>query len=231
MKKLKATIFVTLCMSLFLLNSCQSNSSDDNGAEASTGDYWPTAVGNQWVMNQNGSEVAMKIISTESIKGDTYFKFNQFVGITNEISGTGLISIKKVKGDYYLKVDDLVYDYSGFTAKAKGFEYLLFKDYLDVNKTWTGSFIQETTVNIPNFPGMKMTVNYTGTILEKATTVTVNGTTYKDVIKFKFHQEAKMDTQPTTYLDAEYWIAKDVGVVKMTSGETTSTLKSYVVKK
>ncbi|MCD0469667.1 hypothetical protein [Flavobacterium sp. JAS] len=231
MKKLKTTVFVTLCMSLFLLNSCQSDSGDDSKAEASIGDYWPTAVGNQWVMNQDGSDITMKIISAESIKGDTYFKFNQFAGATNEISGTATPSIKKVGGDYYLKMDDIVYNYEGFSAKITGYEYIFFKDYLEANKTWTGNFTQETTINMPNVPSVKMTVNYTGTILEKGATATVNGVTYKDVIKFKLLQQAKVDGGSSNSVEVQYWVAKDVGVIKMTSGSIVSSLKTYVVKK
>lgn len=218
-------------MSLFLLNSCQSDSDDESKAEASTGDYWPTAVGNQWVMDQDGSEVTMKIISAETVKGDTYFKFNQFAGAANDISGTASPSIKKVQGDYYIKIDDISYATEGVSFKITGYEYIFFKDYLEVNKTWTGSFTQQTTVDLPNVPTVKMTVNYTGTILEKGATATVNGVAYKDVIKFKVVQEAKVEGQPSSSVEAQYWVAKDIGVIKMTSGSTVSTLKTYVVKK
>jgi hypothetical protein len=231
MKKLKSTIFVTFCMSLFLLTSCQSDSDDENKAEASTGDYWPTAVGNQWVLDQDGETSTMKIISSESIKGDTYFKFNQFAGVGENVAGTATIWIKKVQGDYYLKVDDISYASEGISFKITGYEMIFLKDYLEVNKTWNGSFTQETTINMPNVPSVKMTVNYIGTILEKGATATVNGVSYKDVIKFKVRQEAKVEGEATNAIDSEYWVSKDIGVIKTTSGNVVSTLKSYIVKK
>ena len=227
MKKLKTTFFVTLCMSLFLLNSCQSDS-DDSG-ETSTGDYWPTAVGNQWVLDQDGSEVSMKIISSEN----DYYKFDNFSGMGGGLDVSAAVYLKKTKGDYYIKIDDLTFNYGdGITGKMTGYEFIFFKDYLDVNQTWTGSFTQSTSFSISGFPEIKQKTNYTGTILEKSSTVTVNGTTYNDVIRFKVHQVATIEGQSqSTSADAEYWVAKDIGVVKFTSGDVVSVLKSYVVKK
>lgn len=226
MKKLKCTFFLTLFMSLFLFNSCQSDS--DETPAASAGDYWPAAVGNQWVLDQNGQSVSMKIISSN----DGYFKFDQFSGIGEGVAGSAFVYLKKVKGDYVIKVDELKFNYAeGISGKSSGYEFTFFKDYLEVNKTWTGSFTQTTTFSIAGFPAIKMDVNYTGTILEKASSVVVNGITYHDVIKFKFHQEAKAEGQTATSSDAEYWLAKDIGVIKFTSGNVVSVLKSYVVTK
>lgn len=227
MKKLKTTFFVTLCMSLFLLNSCQSDS-DDSG-ETSTGDYWPTAVGNQWILDQDGSEVSMKIISSEN----DYYKFDNFSGMGGGATVSAAVYLKKVKGDYYIKLDDMTLNTGeGITGKVTGYEFIFFKDNLEVNQTWTGSFTQSTSFNIEGFPAIKQKTSYTGTILEKSSTVTISGTTYKDVIRFKIQQVATVEGQPETVTsDAEYWLAKDIGVVKFTSGGVVSVLKSYVVKK
>jgi len=226
MKRLKFTIFATLFLSLFLLNSCQSDSGDT--AQASSGDYWPTAVGNQWILDQSGQSVSMKIISSEN----DYFKFDQFSGMGQGVTGSASVYLKKVKGDYSIKIDELKFNYGeGITGKSSGYEFIFFKDYLDVNKTWTGNFVQETSFSIAEFPTIKMNVSYTGIILEKASSAIVNGVTYNDVIKFKFHQEVKIEGQPSTASDAEYWLAKDIGVIKFTAGDVVSVLKSYVVKK
>lgn len=226
MKKIKSIALLTLLMSSFLFISCSNDSDNENSAEASIGDYWPTAINNQWVLDQNGMESTMKIISSEKVNNDIYFKFNQLAGTSEEIEATASASIKKVKGDYYIKVDEVNYNSEEFTGKMTGYEYILFKDYLEVNKNWTGSYSQETSFNIPNFPTVKMNVNYTGTILEKGATATIKNVTYKNVIKFKFHQEAKTNGQSSSF-DTEYWVAKDVGVIKMISGSAVSELVSY----
>jgi hypothetical protein len=229
MRKIKSIALLALLMSSSLFISCSNDSDNENTAEASTGDYWPTAVNNQWVLDQDGTESTMKIISSEKINDDTYFKFNQLTGAASGIEGAASASIKKVKGDYYIKIDEVTYNAEGFTGKITGYEYVFFKDYLEVNKTWTGNYSQETSFNIPNFPTVKMTVNYTGTILEKGATATIKTVTYKDVIKFKFHQEVKTEGQSSS-AETEYWIAKDVGIIKMVSGSTVLELVSYIKK-
>lgn len=231
MKKLKSIALVTLFVSTSLFfTSCESDS-NENESNTSTGDYWPTAISNQWILDQNGTETSMKIIASEKVNGDTYFKFDQFAGAGGGAEGTAAAWIKKVNGDYYIKMDDVVYDYEGITGKMTGYEFIFFKDYLDVNKTWTGNYSQETSFNIPNFPKVKTNVSYTGAILEKGASATINNVVYKDVIKFKFHIDAKVENgEGTSSTDVEYWVAKDVGIIKMATGSTVSQLVSYTLK-
>lgn len=226
MKNYKSIVLATLCMSAFLFASCSSDSGDDSAAEESTGDYWPTAVGNQWVLDQSGSEVTMKILGTE---GD-YFKFNQLTGVGEGIEGMTSPLIKKRKGDYLIKIPQFTFDYGEISGKSTGYEFVFFKDYLDVNETWSGSFSQTTSYNIKEFPTIKMSVTYKGTILEKASSVTVRGVVYNNVVKFKFHQDAKAAGESISS-DAEYWLAKDIGIVKYVAAGVTTNLKSYTVKK
>ena len=230
MRKIKSIALLALLMSSSLFISCSNDSDNDTGAETSTGDYWPTAINNQWVLDQNGTQSTMKIISSEKVNDDTYFKFNQLTGASSDVEGSASASIKKVKGDYYIKIDQVNYSGEGYTGKMTGYEYIFFKDYLEVNKTWTGNYSQETTFNIPDFPTVNMTVSYTGTILEKGATATIKTVTYKDVIKFKFHQEVKTNGQASSVGDTEYWIAKDVGIIKMVSGSYVAELVSYIKK-
>lgn len=193
-----------------------------------TADYWPAAVGNQWILDQNGSEVSMKIIAKE---GD-YFKFDKLFGTGEGIQGAGFAYLKKTKGNYLIKMGELNFDYGeGISGKMTGYEYIFFKDYLNVNETWTGNFSYATTFSIAGLPPVTTNVSYTGTILEKASSVTIGTIIYNDVIKFKFHQEAKILGQAVASTDAEYWIAKNIGVIKFETGSTISTLNSYVVKK
>lgn len=230
MRKIKSIALLALLMSSSLFISCSNDSDNEDTAEASTGDYWPTAVNNQWVMDQNGTESTMKIVSSEKVNDDTYFKFNQFSLAQDGGEGSATAAIKKVKGDYYIKIADVIYNANGITGKTTGYEFIFFKDYLEVNKTWTGSYTQETSFDFPGVPVIKLNVNYTGTILEKGATATVNSVSYKDVIKFKFLMETKMEGQTASSVTVEYWVAKDVGIIKMTSGSTVSELVSYSLK-
>ncbi|WP_129747218.1 hypothetical protein [Flavobacterium anhuiense] len=227
MRKLNKCFAILFVMTGLMFNSCSSDSEETAGE--STGDYWPSKVGNQWVFDQDGTESTVKIQSSSNKDGNTYYKFNQLFGATDEISGTVGASLKKVKGDYYIVIDEVSYSSEGITGKTTGYEYILFKDYLDVNQTWAGSYSLETSFNIPNFPSLKMNANYTGTILEKGISLKVKEVTYNNVIKFKLHIEASTQEQ-TSSSDIYYWIAKDVGIVKLESSGTTSELVSYSLK-
>ncbi|MBF4516060.1 hypothetical protein IRZ71_06890 [Flavobacterium sp. ANB] len=229
MKKLKSIALVALFMSTSLFVSCSSDTDNSNEEtpEVTTGDYWPTAIGNQWVLNQSGSETTMKIISSEKINGETYFKFDKFFSSTSDVSASASASLKKVQGDYYIKLDDIVSSANGISSKISGYEFVFFKDYLEVNKTWTGSYTQTTTFDYPGIPAMKMNVKYTGTILEKGATVTIKNVTYKDVIKFKLKLETSYEGQTASSTEAEYSIAKGVGIIKFGFNNSSSELVSY----
>lgn len=229
MKKLKSLALLTLFVSTSLFTSCSSDSgSDDSTPENSQADYWPTAVGNQWVFSQSGTDTSMKIVSSQKVNNDTYYKFDKlFVSSSSEIGGSASASIKKVQGGYYIKLDDINITANGFSGKISGYEFLFFKDYLDVNKTWEGTYVQETTY--AGLGTIKTTTKYTGTILEKGITTVVKNTTYKDVIRFKLKLETSLEGQSAGSTEAEYWIAKGVGVVKFGYNGSASELASYKV--
>lgn len=230
MKKLKSIALVALFMSTSLFVSCSSdtdNPTNEETPEVSTGDYWPTAIGNQWVLNQGGSETTMKIISSEKINGETYFKFDKFFSANTDVTASATASLKKVQGDYFIKLDDIVSNANGISSKISGYEFVFFKDYLEVNKTWTGTYTQTTTIDYPGIPVIKMNVKYTGTILEKGITTSIKNVTYKDVIKFKLKLETSLEGQSAGSTEAEYLIAKGVGVIKFSFNDSSSELVSY----
>lgn len=232
MKKLKSIALVALFMSTSLFISCSNDSDNPNEEtpEASTGDYWPAAVGNQWVLNQGGSETTMKILSSEKINGETYFKFDKFFSASSDISASATASLKKVQGDYYIKLDDIVSNSNGISSKISGYEFVFFKDYLEVNKTWTGNYTQTTTIDFPGIPAIKMNIKYTGTILEKGATASIKNVTYKDVTKFKMKLETSLEGEAAGSSEAEYWMAKGVGVIKFTFNGSSSELVTYAIK-
>ena len=112
---------------------------------------------------------------------------------------------------------------------------LILKDYLNVNQTWSGSFSQ--TATFTGLPSTTQATSYSGVILEKDATVTVNGTNYTNVIKMKITQSVTVMGAPTNNVVTEYWFAKDIGPVKAVTVSTDDTgtetinneLQSYIV--
>lgn len=229
MKKITAIILLILLNTLFFIGCTSDSSSDVPASQESTGDYWPTTIDNNWIYYQNDQEILIKIVSIDEINGSKYYKFNQMLGFESILDYQTSMWIKKEKGDYFLKIDDINIDYGGITGKISGYEMLLFKDYLDVNQTWEGSVKHTTSYDIPNFPAIITTINYTGKIIEKGSTITVKDKVYKDVIKFKLTQIASASGQ-ITEVSTYYWIAKNVGIIKTENNGSISELKSYTIK-
>lgn len=230
MKNFTTSFLLPLLMAFSFVACTNDSSNDDSAAENSTGDYWPTTVDNNWVFTQNGEETTMKIIGTDEMAGAKYYKFNQMFGATASLDAQTSVWIKKNKGDYYIKIGEINIDYGTFTGKMTGYEFIILKDYLEVNQTWSGNFTNTTSYNVADFPSIVTTVNYTGKILEKGSVLVVSGTTYKDVIKFSFTQKASISGQASSETVTNYWIAKNVGVIKIETNGAVSELKSYVIK-
>lgn len=211
--------------------SC-SNDSSNNVAQNSTGDYWPTSVDNNWIYGQDATETSIKIIGTQEVNGDKYYEFNQLNIFGRAVEDLPTFRIKKNKGDYYINVGEINITANGVTTKITGYEFLLFKDYLGINETWEGNYSYTKSSNAAN-PLFALTEGtYKGKILEKGISLTVNGTVFNDVIRFRFTQiiDGKNDAWPTWDYSTDYWIAKDVGIIRFSNDGKISELKSHVIK-
>lgn len=228
-----------------LANQIAQQQADDNnnggggngGGSTLSGDYWPTALNNEWIMKLNGVEQPpMKIISIDNINSFTYYTFSQASGQGGSASASGTQRLRKNSGDYYMKLEDMNINAGGFTGVQTGFEMLLFKDYLNAGETWTGNYVQTTTYNNPIIPVISMNTNYTCTIVETGSTLAVNNVSYSNVIKMRLHQSTQMTGLPTTEADTDYWFAKNVGPIKTityspgtTIPQSTSELFAYTL--
>lgn len=210
----------------------------DNGTGTSggnsTGDYWPLAVNNAWSYNHYIDGVAqenytMDIISNEIYQGESSYKFGQYLPSVTGSDGTELGDfqidnyVRKNGGDYIVTVADLNASYLDglFNLTQTGYSLLILKDYVAVGTTWTQNAQTVTTFvsNDPLFPDLPSITNNISNsleIVEKGISVSVNGTTYSDVIKVKLLQETVAPAAPdqTTSSLLYYYFAKDVGLVK-----------------
>lgn len=198
-------------------------------------DYWPTAINNSWNYNQNGTpQTPMKIISTEVTNGFTYFNFDNIFGQSPSTSANVNLKLRKNQGDYFIKIPSFTINYGGgLSAQASEIEYLLFKDYVNVNDTWTSSYIQTFTFNNPVIPATTTNAVINGTMLEKNTSLAVNGVSYNNVIKFQIIQNVTTQGQ-TNIVTSYYWFAKGVGCIKSItqssgSSDTIMELVSYTL--
>ena len=231
-----ASVFLTSCEIEPVDSSLLPDNGGGTGGGTTTGDYWPTAINNQWVFKMDGVlQSPMKMISINTINSNTYYTFNEIAGTGLGFAVSGTQRLRKLNGDYYIKMESLSSPAQGpipgFTMT--GYETIMLKDYIPVGGTWTDKYSQTTTYTDPNFPVITLDFDIVATVMEKNSSITVAGRNYTDVIKIKYIQKVTMVGQ-TTVATSYYWYSKNVGPIKMTSeigGQTTvQELDSYIVK-
>lgn len=199
-----------------------------NPGGGTTGDYWPTAINNQWTFSQNGTtQDPMKMIGTDIFNGATYYKFAPQSGSGGGSTATDVDTwLNKNNGIYSLKTGDLDISAGGLTGVQTGFEYIILKDNLAVNQTWNGSYSQSTSY--AGIPAIVQTTTYTGKILEKDVTAVVNGRNYTNVIKVSITQLTSFMGVNSTVV-TEYWFSKNVGPIKTKTVMEGQTYESILV--
>lgn len=252
MKKINFLFVSVAIIALFSLVSCtvepidpvlasQIESGNGNGSGngntgggtggTSSGDYWPAAVNNIWSYERDATISTLKIGSTETVNGQLYYKFLPQNGSGTTTSGTVTTSLNKNSGVYKLKTDDININAGGLTGTQTGYEFIVLKDNIATGETWNGTYSQTTTYT--GIPALIVNTVYTGTILEKNVSATVDGESYSDVIKVKITQTGTFTGAPAVTVNSEYWFARNVGIIKTVSTSNgtsyTSTLVDYTL--
>ncbi|GGC81140.1 hypothetical protein GCM10011508_05570 [Flavobacterium lutivivi] len=210
-----------------LLTSCSSDDGESTGT--STGNYWPMAVNNSWIFDNNGVNEETKITGTSTFSGKTYYRLNDVY-----TSGVYVKNWVAKKGaTYFQRVDDVNVNEQGVSIYFKSYEIPIFRDDLNVNQQWSGTVKTKITYTYngqSTSPSSR--IEYTGTVLEKNASVTLNGNTYNDVIKVRLTVKVVIDTQITT-TTSEYWFANEVGPIREYTNDSgdisEQTLISYTL--
>jgi hypothetical protein len=224
MKKITLLAFALLFSSLLITSCSGDDSSSDDSNGVSSGDYWPLALNNQWIYNENGSVTApVKITGTDNFGGTTYYRVS-----TENAYNLQAWAVKK-GATYFLRTGELNLTENGITVKMSAYELPVLKDNLAVNEQWSGSVISKVSVtNGSNSSSFDTTIKYLGVILEKDASITVNDKVYASVIKMSLKQEVSFQGQ-TTITESVYWYAKGVGPVKSINNINGSTIESTLV--
>ncbi len=197
------------------------------GNNGSAGDYWPTAIGNQWTFSMNGTiQDPMEMVSTSTFNGQTYYKFSTLFGGPTGGFNSADVWINNNNGVYTMKMGEIDLSGGGMSGSQSGYEMIMLKDNLAVNQTWTGQYSQTTTYT--GMPGIVQTTNYTGKILARDASESINGVAYSNIIKAQIRQETSI-MGAVTVTTSEYWFAKDIGPVKTISTIGTTSFENILV--
>ncbi len=231
---MRKLIFSLYFLTSFIFISCDSDSNSDpkpsNPVTNNNGDYWPTAINNVW--NYSGKEnESHKIISTELINNKQYYKFDLVNESTQNGSLTGNTFLRKESGNYIYRYGQFNINANGIIGTTTPFEFIILKDNIDVNQTWSDKYKYSVTTTY-DFNGTMQSytveTQYKGTILAKNIKATVENKIYDNVIKINIEQKATSQGQ-VDKSNTEYWFAKDIGLIKIISNSVTQNLSSYTL--
>jgi hypothetical protein len=215
MKKFR---FSPLCAVFFIVASLTSCSKEDAPAPvdngASTGDYWPMAIDNEWTYESNGTPIdPIKITNTDDFDGTTYYKLST----KNEYDAQ--VWITKKGATYFQKTGDINFTSSGISGTIPAFEVPILKDDLVANDTWSGNIATNISYTYgPSSYNSAATITYTGTVLEKDITVTLHDVNYTDCIKVQIVKEISTGgSSPLISTTTTTWYSKGIGPVKETT--------------
>ncbi|AWG20790.1 hypothetical protein FFWV33_04160 [Flavobacterium faecale] len=223
MKKIKFVAVLTILLSSFLMTSCSTDDTPSNDGTSTDG-FWPLAVNNQWNFNDNGTSTStIKITGTTSFSGTTYYQLQEPNPYNLDFW------VVKKGATYYLKVAKLTITENGTTITIPSYEAPVLKEDLAVNTSSSGTVNLSVTGTAGgqtiNFP---TTIKYTLTTLEKGGTLTINGTTYTDVLKSSQKQEETINGQ-TTIAESTTWYANNVGPIKSITKSDGITTESVII--
>jgi hypothetical protein len=226
--RVNQTLTVICCtISLFFAACIKEKSlepnynSNNNGS--TDGTYQPMSANSYWKYRQSGTFTGESTLTAtgkkKTVNGIDYYIFNgSGVG-----GGEALFGIKD--HNYYQLAQGVAPNGASFDIN-----FLYLNDTASVGYTWQHQAGQ----------GNGFTAHTPGTIVEKGITMTVEGKTYKDVIHTRMEIQYDMPVFGSiTFATYDYYIAKNIGVIKADSegdpiltnnAKTASNLFEYSIK-
>lgn len=186
-----------VCLACFIVLTAGNCKKNNGTTPADQGDYQPLTVGSEWnytTTGTTGSGPVNSVFKLSATNRDTVSSAKTYKVFTNSV-GTN---------EYYNKSGNDYYRISFFAALPQPVEVLYLKDNLALGGSW--SEIENVTVSGVPFP---VPVTLTFVVEKNKFDTTMDGTTYKDVIKVRL-----TPTVPgvTITSDITYYYARKVGL-------------------
>ncbi len=189
---MQKTLFI--CAAAFIIFSA-GNCKKNNPPAVDNGDYQPLTVGSEWNYTTTGTTNSGPVNSVFKLtvtNKDTVSSGKTYKVISNSIG----------QNEYYNKSGSDYYRISFFAALPQPVEVLYLKDNLALNGSWS----EVETVTVMGFP---VAVNLNFVVEKNKFDTTMDGTTYKDVIKVRL--TPTITGVPITS-DITYYYGRKVGL-------------------
>lgn len=194
-------------------NEENENPNPNNPNNPDSGEsYWPMAVDNRWTFDNGSEEQDFTMIGTETLSGNLYYKFDQFISPGMEGAGQNVVWVRQNGDNYTCRVG---MNTGGTTTQPLNLEYTIIKANLNEGQTWS-----ETATADMGVPGFEFEMITNGTIVEKGINLIVDGQSYNNVIHVRLNQ----NIMGMVDVECDYWFAQGVGPIKASTsamGENT----------
>lgn len=181
-----------------------------------TGDYFPTTANSNWTYQLEGGapEDTLRDLSTGTTKTFAGNSYNIFESDDGSFLDSG----------YYRKGGGIYYEYT--TADANPFEFILANpgafENIILKDNVTAGTVWETTITGTSGAGQNVTCKIKSTLIEKATSATVAGINYLDVLKVKAEYQVTILGVTQTVGTLESWYGKGKGNIKQTLTDSSN---------
>ena len=218
-------IFVFFLVATFL-QSCDSSDDSVDPAEVegeSTGDYWPRAIGNVWNFEDTYyGNVTYNMVSTETIDGNTYYKFDDLFG--------GESWLRKSGDSYYTRSIATGLPIPGYDVSTTPIITKILKDSALVGEEWFSDVsytitYTATDANFPDIPNIDFSATYAFKMIERDGVRTVEGVDYENVLNVELKLLVAGQVQSTV----NYYFAKDIGIIEFVGDQSSGTLLDYTL--
>lgn len=194
-------VFLTACSS-----SDDTGGNGNNGGNPTSSSYWPHVMGNKWYF-ENVEDQADTFVhhlhKTINYEGENYFQTEPINAAENVELTDGTREDNGVFYELHGATSQMGVHIAAGTIKS-------LDTHLKVGEKWTDYVV----LTISGAANGVIEHTHEGKILEKATTVTVNGKTYQNILKTELLKTVHNSITGSSYvLKYEDWLAKGIGPI------------------
>jgi hypothetical protein len=202
---MKQLYYFCLLLVMSLMVSCGDDDPTPLASKIDT--YMPLTTGSEWSYKGSLAYTAKITGNKKTINSKEYYEAS-----ATKAGGVPTLS-------YYRIENDEIQSYSELPGLTDPVEMIIMKEKPALNGTWSSNVVVQS-----------FTYKYTFTVEKMLTDYTVHEKTYKDVAQVKMVVSIDLFGTTSNIIEANYFYAKNIGLVHADLGIVESYLDSYTIK-